>query len=58
MEIDLIEERDGILHGYEFKWSSKKRKPPKSWRETYPESTFQHVNPENFLDFLKVDDRQ
>lgn len=49
-EIDLVEERDGILHGYEMKWGSRKRKPPKSWKEAYPQSTFQSVNPENFLD--------
>jgi predicted AAA+ superfamily ATPase len=51
-EIDLIEERDGKLFAYEFKWGSKKVKPPRLWKETYPGSEFQIVNKENFLEFL------
>jgi len=52
-EIDLIEEREGKLFGYEAKWSSKKgSRPPKLWLETYPESDYQVVNPGNYLDFI------
>lgn len=52
-EIDLIEEHSGRLYGYEFKWSSKKvRRPPSLWQKTYPESEFQVVNPENFLEYV------
>ena len=29
-EIDWVEEREGQLHGYEFKWKKNKAKPPKS----------------------------
>ena len=51
-EIDLIEERDGKLFGFEFKWAKTKTSPPKLWKETYPESEFQLINRDNFIDFL------
>lgn len=51
-EIDLIEERDGNLFAYEFKLSPKKNRPPKAWKEAYPESEFNIVSRDNFLDFL------
>jgi predicted AAA+ superfamily ATPase len=51
-ELDFIEEYDGLLHGYEFKWGSKISRAPKTWTETYPEATFQCVHPGNFMDFV------
>ena len=30
-EIDFVEEREGKLFGYEFKWKDKTIKPPKEW---------------------------
>jgi predicted AAA+ superfamily ATPase len=52
-EIDLVEERNGRLFGYECKWTSKKTIfAPRSWAETYPESEFIVVHPQNYLDFL------
>lgn len=51
-EIDYIEDYDGVLHAYEFKWGDKQAKIPKIFPETYPDSTFQVVNRENFLDFV------
>jgi predicted AAA+ superfamily ATPase len=50
-EIDLVEERDGKLYGFEFKWT-KEAKPPKLWLETYPGSEHQFVNRDNFLTFV------
>jgi len=53
-EIDLIEERDGVLRAFEFKWNSKaKSKPPKSFSGTYPDSTYEIITPENFWEFTK-----
>lgn len=52
-EIDLVEERDGKLLGYEFKWGNKVPKPPKLWLETYKNSSFEVINKDNFLNFLK-----
>jgi uncharacterized protein len=51
-EIDLIEEREGKLYGYEIKWSSKKQKKPLEWLETYENSEFSVINRENYLDFI------
>ena len=52
-EIDLVEEREGKLFGYEMKWSSRKTKPaPKLWTETYPEAEYEVITPENYLDFV------
>lgn len=50
-EIDLLEEREGNLFAYEFKYKESKAKMPKKFLEAYPQSSFQVVNQENFLDF-------
>lgn len=50
-EIDLLEEREGGLFGYEFKYKKSKAKTPKKFLEAYPQGSFQVVNQENFLDF-------
>lgn len=53
-EIDLIEEEDGVLHSYEFKWNVR-RKPtiPTSFAEAYPNSTFEVITPDNFHSFVE-----
>jgi len=51
-EVDFIEERDGKLFGYEFKWFRDKVKQPKLWLESYPQSTFEIINKDNYLDFI------
>jgi predicted AAA+ superfamily ATPase len=51
-EIDLIEEREGQLFGYEFKWGEKIVKPPKEWLESYKNATFFNINQLNYLDFI------
>lgn len=53
-EIDLIEEREGKLFPYEFKWKAKNKViPPKKWMLTYPQSEyFSVINPNNYLDFI------
>jgi len=50
-EIDLVEEYGGVLHGYEFKWNGSAGKP-KEFSGAYPQSTFEVINKENYLDFL------
>ncbi|MCB0540924.1 MAG: ATP-binding protein [Bacteroidetes bacterium] len=53
-EIDWLEEREGKLFGYEFKWSPKKRpSAPKVWTEAYPESEFEVISHENYLDWVR-----
>nr|WP_321358842.1 ATP-binding protein [uncultured Draconibacterium sp.] len=51
-EIDLIEERDGKLFAFEFKFSPRKVKIPKAWAKNYPDAKFEVISKENFLDFL------
>jgi predicted AAA+ superfamily ATPase len=51
-EIDLIEDRNGKLYAYEFKWKPQKIKAPKAWAEAYPDSEFKVISKDNFLEFL------
>lgn len=51
-EIDWIEEREGKLFGYEFKWKGKAAKAPREWLDSYPNSSFQIINRDNYLDFV------
>ncbi len=52
-EIDYIEEIEGKLHAYEFKWGDGHRaKCPKTFDNNYAESTFTVVTPQNYLTFL------
>ena len=51
-EIDLIEERDGNLFAYEFKWNKSKTKIPKAFTNAYPEALFKVISKDNFLEFL------
>jgi len=52
-EIDFIEEKDGKLHCYEFKWNDRKKaKLPNSFKEAYPEHTFDVINQDNWLEFV------
>ncbi len=51
-EIDLIEEREGSLFGYEFKYSGNKAKIAEEFLTIYPNSQLITVTPENYLEFL------
>ncbi len=52
-EIDLVEEREGKLFGYECKWSPRKVvSAPRSWLSSYADAEFSVTTPENYLDFL------
>lgn len=51
-EIDLVEEREGQLFGYEFKYAPRKKKIPKAWKQAYPEAHFEVISKDNFLEFL------
>ncbi len=52
-EIDWVEEKDGQLSAFEFKWgTSKKPSPPKTWLKAYPDSNYQVITPNNYLDFI------
>ena len=52
-EIDYIEETDGILHAYEFKWSTAKLpKINKTFAQNYPKHDYAVISPENYQDFV------
>jgi predicted AAA+ superfamily ATPase len=51
-EIDWVEERDGSLFGYEFKWKESKVKTPTQWKNAYPDSSFEVINKDNFEKWL------
>ena len=52
-EIDYIEEADGQMNAYEFKWNpGKKIKAPALFLNNYPESRFYVIHRENFDAFL------
>ena len=53
-EVDYLEEVDGRLHAYEFKWNVRKGKVkcPVSFQSNYPEATYKVITPENVEEFL------
>ena len=52
-EVDLIEDREGKLFGFEFKYNPKKKvKAPKAFLETYSNAQFECITPDNFLEFV------
>ena len=51
-ELDLVEEREGRLYGYEFKWSGRRKQRLLSWIETYGNAGFEIINSKNYLDFV------
>jgi predicted AAA+ superfamily ATPase len=51
-EIDFVEERDGKIFGYEFKWGKAAIKAPSLWQKTYPEALFECINQDNYFSFI------
>ena len=51
-EIDFVEERDGTLYGYEFKWGERMINSPKVWLETYSDAQFKVIDQRNYLEFI------
>ena len=52
-EIDYVEETDGVLRAWEFKWGSgRKARLPATFATAYPGTPFSVVTPDNFPAFL------
>ena len=52
-EIDYIEEKDGQLSAYEFKWGAPKPfKAPKDFLAAYPGTTVERIDRSNYGRFL------
>jgi hypothetical protein len=50
-EVDLVEERDGKLFGFEFKWGGKLPKAPAAWGQI-PDTEFKGINTNNLSGFV------
>lgn len=52
-EIDYLEEQDGKLMAYEFKYNSRRKaKLPPSFDQAYPRTEFKEITPDNIEEFL------
>lgn len=52
-ELDWLEEQNGNLNGFEFKWNERRKsKIPTAFAKAYPEATFEVINKQNYLDFI------
>ena len=52
-EIDYIEDQDGIISAYEFKWGlAKKTRFPRTFLNAYPESETSMISKENYMNFV------
>lgn len=51
-EMDLVEETEGKLHGFEFKYGKKAVKFPNSWTAGYPKATATLINQNNWQEFV------
>ena len=51
-EIDLVEESNGRLTGYEIKWQDRKAKAPSDWTSAYPDAGFCVISRNNYLQFI------
>lgn len=52
-EIDFLEEENGYINAYEFKWNPRaKAKRPEQFLSAYPNSSFSVITPENIDEFL------
>lgn len=51
-EVDLIEERDGYIEAFEFKWKKKNARLPKPFSDNYPNVPLSVVTPDNYWSFV------
>ena len=52
-EIDYLEEKNGKLYAYEFKWNQRKKvRLPASFNTSYPNTELQVITKDNFLPFI------
>ena len=53
-EIDLIEEEDGMIRAFEFKWNPRaKSRVPEQFIKSYSPTDYTVITPHNFWDFVK-----
>lgn len=55
-EIDYLEEQDGSIKAFEFKWNpNAKAKCPSDFLSSYPNSSFEVITPDNYMQFILPD---
>lgn len=52
-EVDLVEEGQGKISGFEIKFKDKHYKIAHAWKQTYPKSQTEVISKKNWLDFIK-----
>lgn len=56
-EIDYIEDKDGIISAFEFKWNpNAKASIPSLFASSYPDATFEVITPANCENFICLED--
>ncbi len=54
-EIDYVEDSEGKLHAFEFKWNPKARaRFPKTFTNAYPDAPTRVISRDNFEEFVKM----
>lgn len=51
-EIDLIEETNGMIQAFEFKWGERMPKVPSAFEELYPDTSYRVINRTNMFGFV------
>jgi len=52
-EVDYIEEKDGLIYAFEFKWNVRKSgRITKAFTNAYPDAKAIIITPENFIEFI------
>lgn len=54
-EIDYIEDYNGVLNAFEFKWKKDKVRFPESFKKAYPSHTLKLINRDNYVEFIGED---
>ena len=53
-EVDWVEESEGKLCGYEFKYQKEDKKNIAAFKKMFPDAMIKTINKDNYLDFLRV----
>ena len=51
-EVDFIEEYDGKIVAYEFKFKPQTTQSPKAWQDSYPDAQYSTIHIDNYLEFI------
>lgn len=52
-EVDLVQEKEGKILGFEIKWNKIRKNAPKAWTENYKDSSWEVITKDNYLEKIK-----